>query len=420
MQACTVDLVLRLQALTDLLGPKLTSKSGDVDTSIALAGKQVIGLYFSAHWCPPCRGFTPKLAEKYAELIGAGKSLEIIFVSSDRDEPAFAEYYGEQPWLALPFAARDTKAALSKKYKVSGIPSLVLLDAEGKTITKEGREAVMQQEFPFTPPTFWDCFGTEFMTHDGDSVEVDDLKGDGKVIVLYFSAHWCPPCRGFTPELVKTVGKLKEAGKPFEIVFVSSDRDMKSFQEYYGTMTGFLAIPQGDKRKEKLSSYFGVEGIPSLVTVDAATGKTINANARGACGGDPDGKEFPWAPKPVTDFAEGADGINDTLSLCLMMDGCSADVQVAAIECVTPIAEAAKAKEEEICFFSATGATGPVPQIRKLTGLGDATQTPKLLLLDIPDSGGYYVSDATEVTAATVNDFLAGYKAGKLERKQLS
>jgi nucleoredoxin len=30
--------------------------------------KHVVGLYFSAHWCPPCRGFTPNLVAKYNEL----------------------------------------------------------------------------------------------------------------------------------------------------------------------------------------------------------------------------------------------------------------------------------------------------------------------------------------------------------------
>ena len=44
----------------------------------ALADKQVVGLYFSAHWCPPCRGFTPKLAEVYTAIKGTGKSLEIL------------------------------------------------------------------------------------------------------------------------------------------------------------------------------------------------------------------------------------------------------------------------------------------------------------------------------------------------------
>jgi thiol-disulfide isomerase/thioredoxin len=48
--------------LEDLFqGPLLDSNGKEVDKSV-LAGK-TIGIYFSAHWCPPCRGFTPKLVE---------------------------------------------------------------------------------------------------------------------------------------------------------------------------------------------------------------------------------------------------------------------------------------------------------------------------------------------------------------------
>ena len=53
---------------SQLLGATLTTKAGDKPTSEVLAGKEVIGLYFSAHWCPPCRGFTPKLVEFFSEL----------------------------------------------------------------------------------------------------------------------------------------------------------------------------------------------------------------------------------------------------------------------------------------------------------------------------------------------------------------
>lgn len=67
------------------------------------------GLYFSAHWCPPCRAFTPMLGEFYNNLKAAGKSLEIVFVSSDRDEAQWKEYYHSMPWLALPFEDRKRK-----------------------------------------------------------------------------------------------------------------------------------------------------------------------------------------------------------------------------------------------------------------------------------------------------------------------
>ena len=289
-------------ALVKLLGETLKTKDGVVSTAEALKGKQAVALYFSAHWCPPCRGFTPKLAQIYKGLVAAGKSFEIVFVSSDREEPDFDSYFGEQPWLALPYAERKLKAALSKKFKVSGIPSLIILDGEtGEVITKDGREAVMEdpegERFPWKPPTLWEAMGDEFMSGDGESVELDALRGEGKVIGLYFSAHWCPPCKAFTPKLVETYNKVKAAGKQLEIVFVSSDRDMKQFQEYFATMP-WLAIPPGDKRKAALSARFEVEGIPSLVFIDGATGETINANGRTAVGADPEGRQFPWRAAP--------------------------------------------------------------------------------------------------------------------------
>ena len=81
------------------------------------------------------------------------------------------------------------------------------------------------------------------------------------------------------------------------MVFVSSDKDMGQFQEYFATMP-WLAIPPGDKRKDALSKRYEVEGIPTLVLLDGATGEEINANAKGALGGDPEGCGFPWRAAP--------------------------------------------------------------------------------------------------------------------------
>merc|ERR1719337_473158 len=120
---------------------------------------EVIGLYFSAHWCPPCRGFTPQLG-KFYDSIKDSKNFEIIFVSSDRDASQFKEYYDEQAdWAALPYKDRATKNALSKKYKVRGIPTLVILDGKtGETITLDGRDGVSSEPeaFPWKPPSIQD------------------------------------------------------------------------------------------------------------------------------------------------------------------------------------------------------------------------------------------------------------------------
>jgi len=397
--------------------------NGEVATDDALSGKKAIGLYFSAHWCPPCRGFTPVLAKAYVDHLKA-KGMEIVFVSSDRSDADFQGYFGEQPWLALPYEARDLKAKLSKKYKVSGIPAFIILDGETcETISTDGRSDVSSdpkgERFPWRPPTFWEALGNEFLSGtEGDTVEVDELKGSGKYIGLYFSAHWCPPCKTFTPQLVAAYKEHLKA-KGLEIIFVSSDRDSASFMSYYNEMP-WLAIPNGDARKNALSKMFGVEGIPTFVIVDAETGKTVTTKGRGAVGSDPTGADFPFRPKPVCDLShDDPDGINEELCVLAMLEGCDKTAVDAAMAAMTPLAAAAKAKGDTTMWFVASASEGPAPQIRKLAQLGEPTGKPQLLLLDIPDDGGFYVSEATEVTAEAVSALLDGHRQGTLKRKQL-
>jgi nucleoredoxin len=112
----------------------------------SLSGK-IIGLYFSAHWCPPCRGFTPKLAEKYRSLLESNRPIEIIFISSDSSEAEGLEYFNEMPWKMLDYSRRQEKERLSTAYSVRGIPSLVLLDESLDLITLNGRDALMTVDF---------------------------------------------------------------------------------------------------------------------------------------------------------------------------------------------------------------------------------------------------------------------------------
>lgn len=126
-----------------LFGDKLVNAAED-DVSASGLEEKVIGVYFSAHWCPPCRQFTPRLVEAYNAVKEDGGGMEIVFVSSDRNEGAMFDYMDEvsMPWLALPFESRN-KDNLAKKYQVRGIPRLVILDAQGKVLSDDAREAVM-------------------------------------------------------------------------------------------------------------------------------------------------------------------------------------------------------------------------------------------------------------------------------------
>jgi len=126
------------------LGPQLLTKSGLQPTQQALSGAAVVALYFSAHWCPPCRGFTPQLAAAVGDRF---PQLAVIFVSGDRDEASFNSYYAEMPWLSVPYNAFQ-RQMLGGQYQVRGIPSLIILDAKnGRVISSDGRSDVAQCHF---------------------------------------------------------------------------------------------------------------------------------------------------------------------------------------------------------------------------------------------------------------------------------
>lgn len=221
-----------------------------------------------------------------------------------------------------------------------------------------------------------------------------------------------------------TYEKLKAAGKPLEIIFCSSDNNESEFNEYFAEMP-WLAIPLSDRsRKTALSNLFEVEGIPTLVIVDSE-GKTVNADGRAAVAADPEGANFPWRPEPVLDLSVGASGINEAPSVVVMMEGVAADEQSKVIDALravsTPMLEAAfeRDTEPELRFFFASAENGMTSQIRRLTSTS-ADRKPKMMLIDIPDNGGYYVSDATDITVDAVRAFVDAYKRGELTRKQMS
>jgi thiol-disulfide isomerase/thioredoxin len=71
---------------------KKKNKSGQ-DAQPSSKNPNLIGLYFSASWCPPCKTFTPLLTEFYnTAKKTCPDEFEIIFVSSDRTQEEFDGY----------------------------------------------------------------------------------------------------------------------------------------------------------------------------------------------------------------------------------------------------------------------------------------------------------------------------------------
>ena len=119
---------------SDLVGKQLelagTTAKGANFTWAAYRGKVVL-IDFWATWCGPCRREMPHVKELYEKLQGRG--FEVVGISLDEDQEALAAYLedNEISWETL---AGEGTQELASKYGVRGIPTMMLVDKEGKVL----------------------------------------------------------------------------------------------------------------------------------------------------------------------------------------------------------------------------------------------------------------------------------------------
>ena len=93
-------------------------------------------IYYSAHWCGPCRAFTPQLSAFYKSNFEEGGKFDVLFVSSDRSEEDMQKYieWGDMQFPALNYGIKKSMDEIMK-YKARSIPQLVLIDRKGTIIS---------------------------------------------------------------------------------------------------------------------------------------------------------------------------------------------------------------------------------------------------------------------------------------------
>lgn len=97
-----------------------------------------------------------------------------------------------------------------------------------------------------------------------------DLE-DKRLFAFYYSASWCGPCRRFTPDLVEFYNQVQRQHPEFELIFVSSDRDARSMQEYMREYRmQWPAIRYTQRRDIDLVNSGSGRGIPNLVFMDGS------------------------------------------------------------------------------------------------------------------------------------------------------
>ncbi len=134
-------------SLQTTLGAAVVDINGTEAAATSLLDTNYLLLYFSAHWCPPCRTFTPKFVDFY-NTQGGGTHFQAVLISSDKSESEMFAYMREtrMPWPAVRFESESAES-LKETYSGNGIPRLVLVDRHGTVIADsfEGKKYVGPQ-----------------------------------------------------------------------------------------------------------------------------------------------------------------------------------------------------------------------------------------------------------------------------------
>ncbi len=102
-----------------------------------LRGKVVL-IDFWATWCPPCVEEVPSLVETYEKYHSQG--FEIVGISLDEDKSALEKFTAENKmtWPQF-FDGKGWENEVAQRFKIQTVPTLWLLDREGKLIDASPR-----------------------------------------------------------------------------------------------------------------------------------------------------------------------------------------------------------------------------------------------------------------------------------------
>lgn len=165
---------------------------------------------------PACKKFNPKLHLFY-QLQNEKEDFEIIFCSMDRNEDEYSQHSENMPWWCLPYAI-STLPKLAAIYKAHGMPHLVVIDRDGRVLTKDGVNCLSQdpvgKNFPWRPGRIVDLLPTRYVGTE-TTLSMDSL--DDSYLLLYFSAQSDALSKEFTPWLIKAYNIMKSKRSDFEV-----------------------------------------------------------------------------------------------------------------------------------------------------------------------------------------------------------
>ncbi|CAB9519058.1 nucleoredoxin-like [Seminavis robusta] len=381
---------------------------------------KVVVILFSAYWCGPCRRFSPLLKTLYENLRKQPRKeeFEFVYCSMDNYTTEYKHYASTMPWWSLPPQSPVTDR-LRTIYKSEGIPHLCVIDAEGNLLcgdaVNEAMEDTAGARFPWRcPKAVEEILPDTYVKNDQTYHPTAEL--DNKYLMLYFGAGWCPRSTAFTRKVVRAYRALKRTRDDFEMLYVSSDRDRRAFKETHSQMP-FGAIPFGDRyAKNKLAHFLGIRGIPALLIFGprppgGGNRPLINANIREVFERGDHMREFPYHPNSYGDINRVTADIQQHRFVIVFHeagdDYDQDEIREALQEASKIYNESGTGKPIKFCW--AFSFSGLCESLRSVLRLGMPKDAPAMILLDIPDSGAFYVcpeSHSTDITADCILNFM--------------
>lgn len=97
-----------------------------------LKGKRYLLIDFWASWCGPCRKEIPNVKKQYA--LYKDKGFQVVSISIDKDAAAWKKAVTEEKLEWPNFLSPE----VADQYKVSAVPTMYLVDSEGKIVAESG------------------------------------------------------------------------------------------------------------------------------------------------------------------------------------------------------------------------------------------------------------------------------------------
>jgi peroxiredoxin len=129
-----------------------------------------------------------------------------------------------------------------------------------------------------------DLAGKQFVLHGasltGRTLDLKKLKGN--VVLIYFFATWCGPCRDEIPNIIKCYRAYRTRG--FEVVGVSIDRDRTALADFLDKekypWTVLLDRYEARGTDRSMATYYGIFTIPQMILL-GADGRVLSVDVRG-------------------------------------------------------------------------------------------------------------------------------------------